>query len=389
MQEWSEYVEMLKQAVEPLATATAPVDDQLRSEHMRLMAMGLAQGYFLLFHHDPDYPEFVPFENSGFTCQPNPDAVYYYSAVDGKGTYRVVGERGNSIVLGFATGNRMFGTSDRVGSGFGNYDVDNLTIGPDGKFEVIFSETKPEGYEGDWRYLHPESDFIMLRQFNYHWGRDVDLRMAIERLDPKPPRPRMSPAVTDEKLKRLMLYPKRLAEVALGAIRRVHDGGFVNKFHIHRFEEMGQGADWPQSYFEGVYHIDADEALVLETEIPEEIGYWNVQVIDGLWNQSDILYRQTSLNGATAKLDSDGKFRAVLCATDPGYANWLDTADHQYGMMIGRWYRASSLPVPSLTRMKISEVAGHLGDRSPRITPEQRKADLRERLIGSQLRRKW
>ena len=31
----------------------------------------------------------------------------------------------------------------------------------------------------------------------------------------------------------------------------------------------------------------------------------------------------------------------------------------------------------------------HLGDRSPKITPEERKAALRERLIGSQLRRKW
>ena len=58
-------------------------------------------------------------------------------------------------------------------------------------------------------------------------------------------------------------------------------------------------------------------------------------------------------------------------------------------MLIGRWYRASSAPMPSLTRMKLSEVEGFLGDKAPRITPEERAAALRERLIGSQLRRKW
>jgi len=58
-------------------------------------------------------------------------------------------------------------------------------------------------------------------------------------------------------------------------------------------------------------------------------------------------------------------------------------------MLIGRWYRCSSHPTPSLTRMKLADVAAHLGDRSPRITPEARKAALRERLIGAQLRRRW
>jgi hypothetical protein len=351
--------------------------------------MSLSQGYFMIFQTDPDYPEFIPFENSAFMCQPNPDAVYYYSRVDGKGSYRVIGERGNSIVLGFATGDKAFGTDEKPGRGFNNYDVDNLAIQTDGTFEVIFSETRPEGYKGNWLYLHPEADFILLRQFNYYWGRDVDIRIAIERLDPRPPRPRMSPEDTDARLRQLMKYPGRLAEVALGAVRRPHEQGWINKFHLHRFEEVGNGKDWPQSYFETVFELEADEALVLESEVPEKIGYWNTQVIDGLWNQVEIPNRHSSLNGATAKIDSDGKYRAVLCAKDPGYANWLDTGGHLYGMLIGRWYRASSEPTPTLARMKLSAVVDYLGDRAPKITAEERKVIMRERLIGSQLRRKW
>ena len=55
----------------------------------------------------------------------NPDAVYYLARIDGAGTYRIVGERGNAVVAGFATGNKMFGLHDEWGKGFNNYDVDH------------------------------------------------------------------------------------------------------------------------------------------------------------------------------------------------------------------------------------------------------------------------
>ena len=42
--------------------------------------------------------------------------------------------------------------------------------------------------------------------------------------------------------------------------------------------------DWPQAYFEIVFEIAEDEALVIESELPQSRPYWNVQVIDGLWN---------------------------------------------------------------------------------------------------------
>jgi hypothetical protein len=229
-----------------------------------------------------------------------------------------------------------------------------------------------------------------VRQFSYDWGRETDLRIAIERLDgPAGVRPRMTPAETDERLKELAAYAKRLLRVGIGAVKRPHDGGFVNRMHIHTFQNLGNGQDSPQAYFEMVFDIAADEALVTDSELPETRPYWNVQVIDGQWNQVDVLYQQSSLNGATAKVDPDGKFRAVLTAEDPGYANWLATGGHTFGMLIGRWYRCSSQPTPEIKRMKASEVATYLGDRSPTVTPEERRAAMRDHVIQSQLRRKW
>ncbi|MDO7833487.1 DUF1214 domain-containing protein [Sphingobium sp. HBC34] len=391
MKSWAEYLELLKPAGDILGEATAPVDEQLRADLYRQLAMNLSQAYFLLMMTDPRYPEFIPYLNSGFQLQPNPDSIYYVTAVDGTATYRVTGERGNAPVVGFATGCKMFGTDGlKLGKGFGNYDANDLTIDDEGRFSVIFSAERPDGYEGDWLHLDPQSDFIMLRQFSYDWGNEQDVRVAIERLDRMTePKARLTPEEVDVKLRRVFAYACDVSRVALAQIKRTHDGGFINRMHIHTFQDMGNGQDWPQAYFEMVFDIGPDEALVIESELPETRTYWNVQAIDGLWNQVDIPYRHSSLNGHTAKVDSDGKFRAILAHKDPGFHNWLDTGGSGYGMLIGRWYRCSSTPTPQVTKMKLADVAAHLDAISPRITAEARESQMRARLIGNQMRRKW
>lgn len=390
---WDEYVDLLKGHEEVLAASIAPKDEQLRADLLRQFAMNLSQGYFLIFQTDPDYPEFVPFENSAFQLQPNPDGVYYYARVDGAGTYRVSGQRGEARVAGLSTGSSIIGMADEPGRGFGNYDVDTLTFDGEGNFDVIFSAQRPASHAGDWRELHPEAEFLLLRQFNYVWAGEKDMRIAIERID-RPAgrpamRPRMAPEEVDRRLRLLFGYARRLSQVGAGAVRRPYDQGFVNKMHLHDFQDLGNGQDWPQAYFETVFDLAGDEVLVLETELPEQHHYWNVQVIDGLWNQVDVLYRQSSLNGHTACISDDGKFRAVLSPTDPGYSNWLDTGDNLFGMLIGRWYRCSSHPTPRVTKMKQTDVADYLGNSTPRITAHEREAQLRQRLVESQWRRKW
>lgn len=391
MKSWAEHLDVLKTAGDILNEATAPVDEQLRADLHRQLSMNLSQAYFLLMMTDPRYPEFVPYLNSGFLLQPNPDSIYYVASVDGNGVYRVTGERGNAPVVGFATGNKMFGTDGlTMGKGFGNYDANDLTLDADGGFSVILSAERPTGYEGDWLHLDPASDFVLIRQFCYDWGNERDGRFAIERLDkPDHLKARLTPDEVDARLRKVFDYARDVSRVALSQIKRTHDGGFINKMHIHTFQEMGNGESWPQAYFEMVFDLGPDEALVIESDLPETRTYWNVQVIDGIWNQVDIPYRQSSLNGHTAKIDTDGRFRAVLSHVDPGAWNWLDTGGNGYGMLIGRWYRCSSTPTPSITKMKLVDVAAYLGTLSPRASVEEREAQMRARLIGSQLRRKW
>ena len=390
MQPWENYVDLLKPADGLFEMIAAPQTEQLRADLYRQFAMNLAQGYFLYFQASMDHPEFAPFENSVFLAQPNPDAVYYYVPVDGRGIYRVVGERGNAPVVGFATGGNMIGLADPPGPGYNNYDIDNLKLEEDGRFEVVFSAEEPENYEGNWRYLNPEAKFILVRQFSYDWGREQDLRVAIERLDAPQIKPQMTPDVTDEKLRALFGgYVERLSKLCIGCVKRTRDNGLVNKAALTGFQDLGNGQDWPQAYWECVFELADDEAIIIQSEMPETHHYWNVQVIDALWNQVELVYRQSSLNGLQAHIDSDGKFRAVLAARDPSVQNWLDTGGNLTGMLIGRWYRCSSHPVPELKKVKFSDVRAHLPAETPAFTERERAVMLRTRRIGAQLRRRW
>lgn len=388
---WEEYVELLKPAAALLERTLAPQDEQLRAELYRQFAMNLAQGYFLHFQSSPEHPEFSPFENSVFLAQPNPDAVYYYARVSGAGTYRVIGERGDAPVAGFAVGAAIIGMAETPGRGLGNFDIDDLTLDADGRFEVVFSQERPAGWTGDWLPLHADADFILVRQFSYAWGRERDVRLAIERLDAASTlKPRPPAAEIDQRLRELFGgYVRRLSQVCLGAVEAARRRGLVNRFGLTTFSDLGNGQDWPQAYFESVFELEPDEALILETELPDQRPYWNVQVIDALWNQAELVYRPTSLNGHQAVIDADGRFRAVLAHQDPGVANWLDTGGHTRGMLIGRWYRCSSQPTPQLTRVKLAELDRRLPADMRRISPAARADQLRERRLGAQLRRKW
>jgi hypothetical protein len=390
VKDWADYLDLLRAAPAILERSSAPRGEGLTSAFHRQLAMNFAQGYFLHFQSTPDHPEFAPFENSVFLAQPNPDAVYYYAPVHGGGTYRIVGERGNAPVAGFAVGNKIIGMDEAPGKGLGNFDIDDLNIREDGGFEVIFSSERPAGHTGNWLPLHKDADFILVRQFSYNWGRESDMRLAIERLDAPQLKPAMSPETTERLLTSLFGgYVRNLSKICIDAVVRASADGWVNRFRLNSFQELGNSRDWPQAYFETVFDIAPDEALIIETELPDSRPYWNIQVIDALWNQVEIVYRQTSLNGHQARIDADGKFRAVLSHQDPGIHNWLDTGGNIYGMLIGRWYRCSSQPTPLVTKVRFADLASLLPQGVAMATQDQRDAMLRERRIGAQLRRRW
>jgi hypothetical protein len=384
---WEEYVDLLKRAGELNALTPDPASDQTRAEFYKQVAMNLTLGYFMHFQSTPEHPDWTPFLNSVFLLQPNPDDTYYYAPVRGDGVYRIVGERGSTRLMTFTLTRDKMGMKEKMGPAFGYYDADELTLDADGRFEVIFSTERPADWAGDWRYLHPETDNIVIRQRSYDWGRERDARFAIECLSVEALKPRLTVPYVDEKLRRMFGdFPYNLSKLWLSYQQATM--ARTELVNHARLTEFPSGLE-VQTYWEGVYDIAEDEALILETELPEERRYWNIQLNDELWNATEYMHRQSSLNGHQARVDSDGRFRAVISLADPGVPNWLDTAGYRRGTFIGRWFQCSSHPVPTLKKVRLSEVREHLPADTPVVGAEARRAALRERRIGAQLRRRW
>lgn len=389
LKEWSAYVDLLKPAGELNALTGFPQDDQIRAELYRQLVMNIAQSYIWYFQSTPEHPDWMPFENSVFLLQPNPDATYHIAPVTGDGVYRITGYRGTNKVMGFAVGRGMFGTQDPK-PGFNNYDADGLALDADGRFEVIFSAERPKDWTGDWRYLDPQAGDIMIRQFSYDWGKDIEARFAIERLDKPALKPRLTVEEIAARLDAILGgFVERFSRICIGYQNKVaQDLGF-NKMELSGFEDLGNSTEWPQKYWRCIYDYQPGEALIIESDLPATCKYWNVQINDELWNQVEFGYRQSSLNAHQAVLDTDGKFRAVLALEDPGVPNWLDSGGHLRGMLVGRWHGADSYPMPTITKVPFADIAKHLPADTPKVSIEEREAALRRRNIGLQLRRRW
>ncbi|HLZ96669.1 MAG TPA: DUF1214 domain-containing protein [Steroidobacteraceae bacterium] len=384
--QWSEFVDLLKPAGELINETFFPASGQLRAELYRQLTMNLSLGYFLYFQTDLDHPDWTPFLNSVFMLQPNPDDTYFNAHVSAAGVYRIVGERGTVKLLTFSLGQSVMGTSDSPGKSLAYVDIDDLAIGPDGRFEVMLSAERPPGHSGNWVHLPAGTDYILFRQRSYDWGAERDARLAIERLDTSGGMTRPTAAQIERDLRALMGgFAARLSRRWISYQNTLFQRGLVNTLEMTDFG----GAVPVQWYWQGVYQFAADECLILETELPERRKYWNVQLNDELFNAVEFVHRQSSLNGHQARIDPDGKFRAVISLQDPGVHNWLDSGGTLQGVLIGRWYDCDTRPLPTLTRVPLRRMWDHLPAGAIGITPAERAAAMSVRRIGAQLRRRW
>ena len=384
--QWDDYLDLMRPAARQIEQSWAPQDERVRADLYRQLMMDLALGYMVYFQGDVDHPDFTPFLNSAFLLQPNPDDTYYYAPADGNGTYRLSGERGSVHLLTLNVGWRMIGMVEEPGPRLNEYNIGAM-VPLDGPIDILLSAERPAGYDGLWLEMSRDADFLLVRQRSYRWGEERDARLAIQRLDVETLKAPFDPERTDAALRKAIGFAERLTRQWLGYLNRIKAQYPPNDFHFTGFAEFGGVA--AQVYWEAIFELGEDEALILETALPERHFYWNVQLNDTIWNTVEYVWRQSSLNGAQARLDDDGTFRAVIAASDPGVPNWLDTNGYRTGTMVGRWYDCSDHPQPSLKRVKLDELRRHLPAETPTVTAAERRASLLQRSRGAQLRRRW
>jgi hypothetical protein len=388
LRSWEAFVDGFKPAADILKATWHPDDETYRADIYRQIVMNVALSYFAYFQSDPEHPDWIPMLNSVFMLQPNPDDTYYFCTIRSDRRYRVSGERGSVHLLTFSVGGDMLGIAKKAGPGSTFFDHRSLQIGSDGRFEILFSRDKPAGFSGNWAKLEERDNYIWVRQRSYDWGKEQDARFAIECLDASSDsKPRMSVAEIGANLAMMHGFSQRLSGGFFDWQNSLRQRLGVNVFEFTGFSHWGGVSI--QYYWQAIFDVHPGEALILETELPAQRPYWNVQLNDPFFNAIEFIYRQSSINGHTARIDSDGKFRAVISHEDPGVANWLDPGGYTEGTAIGRWYDCSSQPLPTLRRVPLAELHKHLPSDTALCTPKERKTALRARRIGAQMRRRW
>jgi hypothetical protein len=390
---WADQMRALERVSDNLMATwrpDGPTADE--TQDMNKLALSiLACGYLCRVYTDSRRPVFMPLWNYAFNQGgPDPDYVYSTAEIDSDGVYRISGYRGTSRFVEITQqGFDMMSPADMGAGGPAplTHDLDeDVALDDDGYFSVVLSPERPAGHDGDWWELAPGTRRLLMRKCACDWNHELDARVAIERVDDGGAD--MTPEEIARRFSDLAAWIEGMIGFDMQLVRYYREHHGVNTFlRSTKVDEMGGLPK--QAYYDGIHEIDDDEALIVETALPERVRYWQMLVADDRFCTIDWVNRQSSINDAQAYLDGDGKFRAVISRLDPGVPNWLDKANYPWGVIQMRWNRASDYPDPTIKKVPLADVREHLPADTPVVTPAERQEQLRRRREGAQLRRIW
>lgn len=391
---WTEFLDGLRDLPERILArlpAGQQEDPQIRQEAARLALSAVVAAGIDALTSDPDHPVFLPQISNYITIgQPNADTNYRSAKITPGGTYRLRGRRGSMNQANIAESGprpKQVEGSVNLGAPRPVHNLNALSIDAQGRYDVILSPTRPEGYTGDWWQLDPTSNGLLVRMVGSEWGKEVEPTLSIERLDISAPRPRRAAAALEASLRAIPAAAGFIAPLLVDRPQKLHAEGYVNKLKSVDFSQMGGLKG--QFYYEGAYVLADDEALLIETPVPERYTYRSLILTNDIYETTDWYNNHSSLNGAQAAVDEDGVLRIVVSARDPGVPNWLDTAGFATGVIQGRWVDCSSEPVPSVRKLALADVRAALPAGTPVVSPQERDRIIRDRRAALQQRPLW
>jgi len=364
-------------------------DPQVQQEAGRLLLEALAARTLDAISADGDHPVFLPWINVTLNVfQPNADTVYRKAILTPGGKYRIRGERGSLRIFKLGQFDRLTEeTGTNPGGALAYDDFNQLHVDKNGRFDVLLSPARPEGYAGDWWRLDPKTNAVWIRQVAYDWAKERDPRISIERLDIPVARPRPSAGNLEQRLNHLAATVGNTAAFFVDHVETLRRDGYINRLKVFDLSQLAGLVG--QFYYEGAYEIAPSEALIVEAKVPQKCTYWSIILTDDIYETTDWYNNQTGLNGAQARIDRDGIVRFVVSAKDPEVPNWLDPAGYQSGAIQGRWTECSETPIPTVRKVALSDVRKLLPADTPLISPAQREQAIRERRALAQQRPLW
>lgn len=343
---WHDFLDGLREAADTVLGPRGASDALEEAEGFRFLTR-LTSAAFDMFveYGDTAHPSFVRLmtPHRKFFGD-NPDTFYDYASIQGRRRYRIAGTRGTSSYLAFCIYGRTEEGRTRI---VANVSDDQLTIGPSGRFELVLTPS-PEGAgsPGTEVQLSADVEAVIARQ--YFLDRDVEQPAEFTITcddDVSAPGP-----LQIEALARRLRAAGDFVRTGTTFSALVADGlaARPNELTVDS-EAASVAAFYPtpdNKYVGGWYRLGPDDALVIEGR-PPQTRYWSLLLMSRWMESLDTDHHQTILNNRQVALESDGSFTIVVAHSDPGVANWLDTAGHREGYVLFRWMQATDITAPT------------------------------------------
>ena len=323
------------------------------------------------------------------TSGDNPDAIYRIAAIEGGGRYEISGRyhpdsRPTQLLIEVDAGDMAQPAKVMPVANGAHADIHStsmisdrdLVVAPDGTFRITLGGEA----SGPNHLAIPASGYCIVgvRDILADWHQRAS-SLTIRRLDKVPAEPFGLPELRkliDRDLEGYVRFWANFPNIWFGGL----------KPNTHS-EPIARPGGW--GFVAGLnFHLAPDEALIVTTS-RGAAKYTGFQINDPWMIAPDARTRQVCLTNIQATPNADGTFTYVIAKSDPGAANWLDTAGLDDGLAIIRW---QSVP-PSMTEdglirdfrvVKLSEIAG-MKD-LPRVTAGQRRSRVAARVAAYNMR---
>jgi hypothetical protein len=383
---WLSFCDRVRAAGERVFKDECGATEVERSSGFRYLTQNVGQAFeIFLENRDSRHPFPQPF------CSPirkigcdNADCTYHQAWINDRDTYRISGRRGSARMFNIALQGPWMGNLHEP---FGDTPIDNLfgedlEVGPNGEFELWLGR---DPHEGNWLQLKPGSRKLFFRQYFDRWDEEP-AQIRIERVGPVDPPPPLSADVLLEAMHAAGKFVYDAVDVwpdLFNERYRLED--HINAFVARRANAkpgvtVAYSEDVDEKRGRIISHMSwalrPEEAMIIEFEPP---SFWQVTNMNIFGASLDFRYRQVNLTSGNSALDSDHMVRLVMTHSDPGFANWIDTQGHAHGWMHFRNVRSRDLPDLRTRVVPFDDLDRELSATSPKVTPEERDAELRRR----------
>lgn len=351
--DWDNFCDELKHAGDLILRAEVPPSARTHVEGIRYLTRLLRAGLERSIEYcDPSWPEFYALSHETVKIgSDNPDNVYRNALIDPSLSYRISGKVGNASLLSFASKSDSYSTTGKM-IPTGEIFLEDISLGPDGAFEIVASIDKKEG---NWLPLTRESSMIIIRETHSRRENRINAEVAIETISTVPPPTAQKVEEIVDALHQAVMFVSNTSTVFADWMKLFkqtpNDWAIVDQANWQAI-----GGDSNIFYLWGYWELATDEALVIEVT-PPGCDYWNFQV-NNYWDESlDYRYFQIHHNNKTVTYNDDGSVTIVLSHQTGVHPNFTVTTGLDSGAMMWRWVSATDHPIPKCTKIKLTQLA--------------------------------